>query len=147
MNIFLPINSENLFSETTKNLKKHSGIFAKIDDGEVEKYLKIFENALDTSYNSKDEDIEDLCDIIQFIHMETMNAMKNSKISNGKLNMITQMRLKGKKTIKKKYRDFKYDGRTFWNFEEAHQQFSEFMTYVWKPSIVEYKNTCAKYRG
>ena len=57
------------------------------------------------------------------------------KISDMDLKQLLECRIYAKKMVKKKYRDFKYDGRKFWNWENSHQQYAECVEYIWKPSV------------
>ena len=109
---------DNLFSETTKQLQSLNipQIFSEnIDNfeellGKIEKYIEI-------SYKSDKDDIEDMGDIIQLLNISTYNAIENLMLSDEQVYKVIRIRVLAKKKSKYKYREFKYDGRKFWNWD------------------------------
>jgi hypothetical protein len=94
---------------------------------------------IDQMYNSNDDDIEDFYDLISCINDHTYKVLKNKNLSNEeKSNFCKNVRIYAKKQVKHKFRDWKYDKRTFWNSDEAGFQYFEGIVYIWKPSVNHY---------
>lgn len=138
---------DNLFCKTVKKLKSKNipDTFKYIDKLDLNLIMEL-ENAITNSYKSDDEDIEDLGDIIQIINISTENAIMNDKISDFEICNLMKTIINGKKRIKEKYRDIKNKDRKCWNYEDAHEQFKDFMEYIWIPSIETIKVNINKYR-
>ena len=100
---------------------------------------KMLTKAVDNIYGRDDYDIEDSSDIIQMINSIVMRIIIDDNFTVDQKRELLKIRIYSKKMAKKKYRDFKYNDRTFWNCEEAHQQYNELVKYVWKPSVAEIK--------
>jgi hypothetical protein len=101
--------------------------------------LEIINNFIDSSYKSDDDDIEDLYDIITIINdmvFKILNGHKNELCTDDIIKLL-DCRLYGKKMVKKKYKEYKYDGRKFWNHEDAQNQYEMCTTHIWKPSVIK----------
>ena len=137
-----------LFSSTVRslqekgypdNFKLHTDLF--------DKHVEILRQHLQIAYESNNEDIEDFCDLIQMVNLCTENVIIDSDYSNFETLKMLRVRIESKKLIKKKYREFKYEERLFFNHEEAYQQFAEFLQYVWKPSVIHIEKLCMEHRN
>lgn len=138
------------YSDTAKHLKIN-GFPDKFQESsyDISKFdqdIKLLERSLVKSYESNDEDIEDLSDIISIINLSTNNIIMNVSFKGSHITRTFNLRIVGKKTIKKKYSEFKYNDRRFFNHEEAHIQFTEFLSSIWKPSVRGIINLCRLYR-
>jgi hypothetical protein len=83
---------------------------------------------------------------MQIINVCAKVIIINNEFPIVAVSKILQVRIQSKKLLKKKYRDYKYNERVFWNHEEAPQQYAKCLTYVWKPSVIEMKELIKKYR-
>ena len=113
---------------------------------EIKKEIK---EIITGSFDSDDEDIEDLGDIITVLN-EAINRLWTSKENIKKYYDFLLLRKKAKKLSNKKFRQgcnhlfgkSKYPNeisRVYWNVEECEQQYRELVLYIWQPSTVEIK--------
>jgi hypothetical protein len=131
------MNLDGLFSNNTKLLKSSKLIFESdyFDIENIENELIKIDEIIVNSYDSNDEDIEDLYDIVRLINMSLEQIIPNEKYSNEILKKIMNLRRNATKRCNKKYRDALNDNRKFWNFEEFQLQHHSGITYVWMPSV------------
>jgi hypothetical protein len=141
-----------LFCEQAKKFKSsYIDIMAFSDDDDcIKDYENICENMRNVAnemYNDDETDLEDFGDLIQMINIITYEMIKNKKISNHKFQyFLVNVRVYSKKQMKYKYRDYKYNKRKFWNYEDADHQYYEFMEYIWKPSLEKIRQLVKEYR-
>lgn len=103
-------------------------------------------NHIDKSYASDDEDIEDLGDIIMLLNQHTERMIKDlTNYTNSHVAEMIVLRVYAKKSVKTKFRDFKYKGRKFWNDDEAFFQYQELVK-QWKESVNSLPIMTHKYR-
>jgi len=121
-------NLENLFSKNTKIIQESFLIDTILNDiydlSEFEKDCDMIEQCINDSYRSNDEDIEDLEDVILICETILNHIILDEKYDENKISKLLKLRKHAKKLCNQKYRDYKYDNRQFWNFEEASYQYS-----------------------
>ena len=115
--IFNPLYNKNMFMQDTK---------------EIELFIK-------RMYESNDCDIEDFFDLISVINEVTYRCIENPQSERWQICKMLRIRVIAKKNAKRKYRDYKYKNRKFFNYEEADQQYNEGVEYIWKPSVDKVK--------
>lgn len=119
----------------------------KYDVKEFDGDCKYLRQVIDELYKSDNEDIEDFSDLIMIFNDICFAVIKNLAFNTDQLKVISRIRIEAKKAVKQKYRDFKYKGRQFWNYQEANQQYYELVTYVWEPSVEKYLSLVSEYRS
>lgn len=156
---------ENFLSENTKIcvLLRDDMITTFDKNGEIEKNrfeenLKEFEEISTDSYNTNDEDIEDLGDILMLCNQVMFHILTN-KTNLDKYYNIILTRKSIKKLINKKFRevhDFVYSNqinnkkidrktkpdetpREIWNCYECEYQYASISRYIWQPSTDKLK--------
>lgn len=133
--------TDNLFCDQIKKLIELKLIINF--DNDFDNNLKLLDDTIDDLYKSDNEDIEDFSDLISYINEICYNIYGN--ISKEDRYRLLQLRIKAKKQVKQKFRDYKYNNRKFWNHEEANRQYAELVECVWNPSVITISNMIAKY--
>lgn len=120
---------DHLFSDNVKKIQESNIIQAiKNDKYDLKNYDKdcdIIEKCITDSYNSNEEDIEDLDDIITITNILLNEIILNVDYEDEKVSRMLQLRKYAKKMCNKKFRDYKYDDRNFWNDYEAEYQYHQ----------------------
>lgn len=136
----------NLFSNTLKTLQNNNVPQIFQTTSSVYDPIILLETSLLESYKSEDDDLEDLRDIIQIINISLEYAIINVNIKDNEIGNLFKTRISGKKKIKEKYNDVKNKNRMFWNYDECDEQYSDFIKYVWKPSLIKLKQLISIHR-
>ena len=105
----------------------------------------VVKNTIKNLYESNDEDIEDFTDLIIIINNACFSIMRNKIFNYEQIIKFSKLRIYAKKMVKKKYRDYKYNNRIFFNNDLAHQQYFELVEYIWKPSVQKYIELALNY--
>lgn len=138
-----------LYCETIKNLKSEGipDIFVtNLTKEEFEKKINFINEKIKQSFESNDEDIEDLGDIVILIHMTCTNIIKNEHYSDDQILKIISSRMFAKKQMKYKMREARDKGRKFWQSDDAEYQYQEHLQHFWKDCVVELREIIEKYR-
>lgn len=140
----------NLFSNQTKKLYLTiQGLDHITLHDQYNEIIKEIDSIITESFDSNDEDIEDLGDIITILN-ETINRLWTNKENIKKYYDFILLRKKAKKLSNKKYRQgynhlfgkSNYPNeysREYWNVEDCEQQYRDLILYIWKPSSIEIK--------
>lgn len=129
-----------LFSESCKRVNT---ILCMLQPETFEEELTKIKNQIDISYESDDEDIEDLGDIIMLLNEYSEHMIKDLNFTNSHVADMIVMRVYAKKLVKKKFRDV--NNRNFWNKDEAFFQYQE-LVIQWKESVNNLLSLTFEYR-
>lgn len=106
------------------------------DMKEFNEDIKDMRKLIDDIYNDDKSDIEDMFDLISIINEIALEMIYNKNVSDKSLHeFLKNVRIYAKKQVKQKFRDYKYNGRNFWNHEEASNAYFSCTNYIWKPSV------------
>lgn len=130
---------DNLFSKITLEFRDDFEQGMDFKPTTIDAVVEKMRSYIDRMYESNDDDIEDFYDLISLINEHTFNVLLDKNLSDlAKSNFTRNVRIYAKKRVKRKFRDWKYEGRKFWNNEEAERQYAEGLDYIWKPSVIRY---------
>ncbi len=135
------MNLDNLFCENVKKIQNAFIMESFKMDYNLEDFdedCKLIESCINYSYETDDEDIEDMGDLIDITNIILYEMIPNDKFSFEQISRMVQLRKLAKKKANQKSRDSR-EGRKFWNVEEAPYQYMELCQYIWHPSSAKLK--------
>jgi hypothetical protein len=136
------MNLDHLFCESVKALRIVLQDIDKDFDAHIIKIAAI----VDGSYANKDEDVEDLGDIVMLLGESSKTIIADLQYTDEQVSEIIKVRKYAKKQLNKKYREGRDNVRSYWQCEDARQQYIEHVTYVWKPCVSEIVELAKKHR-
>jgi hypothetical protein len=139
------LDTSDIFSKITIEFRNE---ILDITPENFETKVEVAIGLIDKMYRDDDSDIEDFYDLIMVVNDITHDVIKFDRFSNDQvLSFIRDVRIYAKKQVKRKYRDHKYNGRKFWQSEDADTQYALGVEYIWKPSVKKVRDLCVRYRS
>ena len=96
----------------------------------------------DLMYESNTTDIEDFYDLIIIVNDYTCMQLQDRSVPASLLADLISVRVYCKKCVKRKFRDWKYNKRHFWNDEEAEYQYFAGKE-MWQESVAKIRELAA----
>lgn len=142
---------ENICCGTIKNLENRSfqTAFRSSEYNLInfDSDCMVIKKFIEETYKSNDEDIKDFSNLITIINDICYTVVENKIFSTKNLQQIANIRLLAKELIKKKFREYEYNDRQFWNYQEAEIHYSDFLVNIWKPSVKKFIELMGFYRN